>query len=123
VKAWNGEDAKLQKFSSDDISMGVSGTEAVPVALGFFSLSEGEPLATIRLSAGYGRDCDTIAGIGGAIAGAFKGAKSIKNELIQRVNLANNVSLETTAERMIEPIKNTWKEGEESARIGRSLLG
>jgi ADP-ribosylglycohydrolase len=122
VKNWRYEDIKRRGFEVEDISLGVSALEAVPVALAFFYFSNGDPLKTIVSCVNYGRDSDTIAGIGGAIAGAFMGASSINFKFIEQVNYANNVSLQSFAERMIEPIVNTLKEQRESIQFAEELL-
>ncbi|MEM3507355.1 MAG: ADP-ribosylglycohydrolase family protein [Candidatus Bathyarchaeia archaeon] len=122
VKNWRYEDIKKRSLKIEDISLGVSALEAVPVALAFFYLFNGDPLKTIIACVNYGRDSDTIAGIGGAIAGAFMGANSIDYKFIEQVNRANNISLQSFAERMIEPVINTLKEQKESIQFAEKLL-
>lgn len=122
VRIWRKKDPRLAKYNSEDISLGVSALEVVPVALAFFYISKGEPLQTIRLSVNYGRDSDTIAGIGGAIAGAFSGARNIDPRFIEQINLANEVSLESLAMQMIKPIQNSMLEAEKSITLIKKLL-
>ena len=122
VKAWRAEELKRRKMKLEDVSLGVSALEAVPVALAFFALSRGDPFETITWCVNYGRDCDTIAGIGGAIAGALSSVSSIQRDFIEKINSANNVSLQSIARGMIGPIINTIKEEEESTGEVRELL-
>ena len=64
--------------SNEDISMGISPFEVVPIAIGYAAKNTADPVEAIREAARFGRDCDTIAGITGAILGAFHGTKSLQ---------------------------------------------
>ena len=58
---------------NEDISMGISPFEVVPLAMGYVARGRKKPLNAILEAARFGRDCDTIAGISGAILGAING--------------------------------------------------
>jgi ADP-ribosylglycohydrolase len=60
----------------------------VPAALGILYLADGDPAETILGCANFGRDADTIATIGGAIAGALRGADRIPAAWIETVGAA-----------------------------------
>jgi ADP-ribosylglycohydrolase len=72
----------------DGWSIAVDPRESVPAALGIFWLAGGDPAATILGCANFGRDADTIATIGGAIAGALRGAGRIPGAWIATVGAA-----------------------------------
>ena len=63
--------------------------EEVPIALGFLVVTDGDFEQSIFGGANYGRDCDSIAGMAGSIAGALHGAKALRDEWIHRVNETN----------------------------------
>ncbi|MDR3574406.1 MAG: ADP-ribosylglycohydrolase family protein [Anaerolineaceae bacterium] len=63
--------------------------EAVPAALGLFLLAGGKWRKTVEFCANFGRDADTLATMGGAIAGAFEGAGVIPSEWIDLIPAAN----------------------------------
>jgi ADP-ribosylglycohydrolase len=72
------ESAKRLKrlhVTNGDISMGISPLEVVPIAMGYVARGRREPLKALIEAARFGRDCDTIAGISGAILGALYGVR------------------------------------------------
>jgi ADP-ribosylglycohydrolase len=122
IKYWRRNDPSISRFIPEGVSMGISGEEVVPVAISFFHAAHGDPLKTVRMCVGYGRDCDTIAGIGGALAGAFSGVGSIDDDILRTINRANKISLHRLAEKLVQPIRNVWRESELSVDSGRQLL-
>ncbi len=72
----------------DGWSIAVDPRESVPAALGILYLADGDPAETILGCANFGRDADTIATIGGAIAGALRGADRIPAMWIETVGAA-----------------------------------
>ena len=54
--------------------------EELPVALGFLMITKGDYRQTVLASANYGRDADSIATMGGGIAGALGGSEAIPTE-------------------------------------------
>ena len=52
--------------------------EEVPIALGFLVVTGGDFEQTIFGATNYGRDNDSIAGMGGAIAGALHGIDALR---------------------------------------------
>ena len=66
------------KLRREEISMGVSPLEVVPVAIGYAVSGERHALDALKSAALFGRDSDTIAGIAGSILGAFHGKKMIQ---------------------------------------------
>ena len=66
----------------DRHSTAVDPRESVAAALGIFLLADGDPVETILGCANFGRDADTIATIGGAIAGALRGASALPDDWV-----------------------------------------
>jgi len=101
------------KLRREEISMGISPLEVVPVAVGYAVRGKRHALDALKSAASFGRDSDTIAGITGSILGAFHGKKMLhatrsilpvelvekSEEIAMRLqNLAsNNVLLMSTA--------------------------
>ena len=67
--------------------------EEVPIALGFLVVTGGEYEGTIFGGTNYGRDNDSIAGMGGAIAGALHGIDALRPEWVEQINSANRIDL------------------------------
>ena len=67
--------------------------EEVPIALGFLVVTGGDYEETIFGGVNYGRDNDSIAGMGGAIAGALHGIDALRPEWVETINSANRIDL------------------------------
>lgn len=80
---------RLKIVDSKDFSPSVDPLEAVPVALAIFYIEKGEPKNVIIEAANFGRDCDTIAGMAGGIAGAYKGIDAIPEDWVKTSHKAN----------------------------------
>ena len=65
--------------------------EVVPAAFGIFAVCKGEYTECVLEAANFGRDCDTIAGIVGSIAGALHGIEAIPSDWVAKVKAANPV--------------------------------
>jgi ADP-ribosylglycohydrolase len=78
-------------------SWGVDVHEVVPAALGHFVLADGDPAATIVGCVNFGRDCDSIASIGGHIAGALRGVEVLPSSWKETIESANPFGLEPAA--------------------------
>ena len=63
--------------------------EVVPAALGIFAVCKGEYRDCVIEAANFGRDCDTIGGIVGSIAGALHGIEAIPPDWVATVKKAN----------------------------------
>ncbi len=74
--------------------------EEVPIALGFLVVTGGDFEGTIFGGTNYGRDNDSIAGMGGAIAGALHGIDALRPEWVESINSANRIDLNPIAEDM-----------------------
>ena len=51
----------------------------------------------------YGRDNDSIAGMGGAIAGALHGSDALRPEWVEQINSANRIDLHAARRRHGRP--------------------
>lgn len=71
--------------------------EELPTALGFLVVTAGDFEQSIFGGANYGRDCDSIASMAGAIAGTLHGARAIRPVWITRINDANRIDLSNLA--------------------------
>ena len=76
--------------------------EEVPIALGFLVVTGGDYEETIFGGTNYGRDNDSIAGMGGAIAGALHGIDALRPEWVETINSANRVDLKPMASDLAE---------------------
>jgi ADP-ribosylglycohydrolase len=75
--------------------------ESLSVALACFALAQGDATRTVIHCANFGRDCDTIATMGGAVAGAFAGARAFPHEWIERVQAVTPVDQAALADQLL----------------------
>lgn len=71
--------------------------EELPVALGFLVMADGDWHDTVFGAVNYGRDADSIATMGGALAGALGGRRAAPNDLVDAVATASRMDLEAPA--------------------------
>ncbi|PJT50169.1 hypothetical protein CWI85_13570, partial [Streptomyces albidoflavus] len=76
--------------------------EELPVALGMLVVGEGDYRRTVLGAVNYGRDCDSIATMGGAVAGALGGAAAVPGEWAKQVAEASRLDLHGPATRLAE---------------------
>ena len=81
--------------------------------------SPGNPAATILGCANFGRDADTIATIGGTIAGALRGADRIPAAWIETVGAACPVDQEALAADLLAVL---LRRAERAAAWGKAVL-
>lgn len=75
--------------SDTGASLGVHPLETLVAGIGGFYFAGGDYRNTVLIGANFGRDCDSMAGMAGAIAGAFNGIEGIPAEWVEtslRVN-------------------------------------
>ncbi|MCA9987306.1 MAG: ADP-ribosylglycohydrolase family protein [Anaerolineales bacterium] len=90
------EEQKLQDIY-DFIGTSMMTHETVPAVLALVVMGEADPMKVIRLSTWIGGDCDTLAAIAGAIAGAYRGVEAIPAAMLQTVDEVNGLDLAATA--------------------------
>ncbi|MFC5818856.1 ADP-ribosylglycohydrolase family protein [Nonomuraea harbinensis] len=71
----------------------VHSIEELPLALAFLVIAKGDYRETVLGGVNYGRDADSIASMGGAIAGALGGLGTVPQEWIERVGIASRTDL------------------------------
>ncbi|MFI5755253.1 ADP-ribosylglycohydrolase family protein [Streptomyces sp. NPDC051569] len=76
--------------------------EELPVALGMLLIGAGDYRRTVLGSVNYGRDCDSIATMSGALAGALSGESAIPAEWAKTVAEASRLDLHAPARALAE---------------------
>ncbi|SCK48526.1 ADP-ribosylglycohydrolase [Streptomyces sp. LamerLS-316] len=76
--------------------------EELPVALGMLLVGEGDYRRTVLGSVNYGRDCDSIATMSGALAGALHGEQAIPETWVKTVSEASRLDLHAPARALTE---------------------
>ncbi|MFF9014102.1 ADP-ribosylglycohydrolase family protein [Streptomyces sp. NPDC014870] len=71
--------------------------EELPVALGMLLVGAGDYRRTVLGAVNYGRDCDSIATMAGALVGALAGESAIPSEWAKRVAEASRLDLHAPA--------------------------
>ena len=89
------DDAKSHRGDGSDAWTASSShaIEEVPIALAFLVVTGGDYEETIFGGTNYGRDNDSIAGMGGSIAGALHGIGALRDDWVSMINSANDVDL------------------------------
>ena len=71
--------------------------ESVPAAFAVVAASPGDPWLACRIAASLGGDCDTIAAMAGAIAGACHGAEAFPASARSTIETVNDLGLDELA--------------------------
>ncbi|MFF5501695.1 ADP-ribosylglycohydrolase family protein [Streptomyces roseolus] len=71
--------------------------EELPIALGMLLVGEGDYRRTVLGAVNYGRDCDSIATMAGALAGALHGEAAVPADWAKRVAEASRLDLHAPA--------------------------
>jgi ADP-ribosylglycohydrolase len=74
--------------------------EEVPVALGLLVACDGDPDETILGGVNYGRDSDSIASMGGALAGAL--GREPRRDWVEEISAASKIDIEEAGRTMAE---------------------
>ena len=80
--------------------------EMIPTALGLFKACKGDFAETVIWCSYFGRDCDGIAAMGGALAGTLHGADVIPKDWADKVLAIDRYGLLDTTEKLTAVIKN-----------------
>jgi ADP-ribosylglycohydrolase len=78
----------------------VHAIEELPVALGLLVATGGDFAETVLGGVNYGRDADSIASMGGAIAGALAGRDGIRSDWADEVGTASRIDLDAPGSEM-----------------------
>jgi ADP-ribosylglycohydrolase len=125
VSAEAGEYRKFRRFVYDHAEeflepRKMNSRETVPITLALFRLAQGDPEKTITYGANFGRDADTMAAMGGAIAGAFRGMDAMPARWVSKVAGLAQVPPETLAEGLVRAaISRHHAEAEAAGRFAR----
>ena len=87
---------------NNKVGLGELASESVPAAFGFLTAAKGDIMNTIYLSINAGNNCDTIAMLGAAIAGAFQGASVIPEGHLSFLSDVNKMDISGLAGRIAE---------------------
>ncbi|MFS0698090.1 ADP-ribosylglycohydrolase family protein [Streptomyces nitrosporeus] len=88
--------------------------EELPVALGMLLVAGGDYRHAVLGSVNYGRDCDSIATMSGAIAGALHGERAVPGEWAKTVADASRLDLHAPARTLAEVAREVF--GRDTAR-------
>jgi ADP-ribosylglycohydrolase len=75
--------------------------ESVPAAFAVLAASPDDPWLAARIAASLGGDCDTIAAMAGAIAGACHGVEAFPDHARQTVDRVNELGLDELADGLL----------------------
>ncbi|MEV2269486.1 ADP-ribosylglycohydrolase family protein [Nonomuraea africana] len=71
----------------------VHSIEELPLALAFLLIAKGDVRDTVLGGVNYGRDADSIASMGGAIAGALGGLSAVPSDWVEQIGAASRTDL------------------------------
>ena len=74
--------------------------EEVPIALGLLVATGGDYAETMLGGVNYGRDSDSIASMGGAIAGALGGSEAVRRDWVEEISTASRIDIEEAGREM-----------------------
>jgi ADP-ribosylglycohydrolase len=99
--------------------------EEVPLALGLLLATGGDYIETMLGGVNYGRDSDSIASMGGALAGAL--GSPVPSELVEQIGAASRMDIEepgrTMAEVAVEIFARDRERSDARARAMAELAG
>jgi ADP-ribosylglycohydrolase len=74
--------------------------EELPIALGLLVATGGDYSETMLGGVNYGRDSDSIASMGGALAGALGGVEAVRRDWIDEISAASRIDIEEAGREM-----------------------
>lgn len=87
----------------------VHAIEELPVALGMLGANRGDYVGTVLGGVNYGRDSDSIAQMGGAIAGALHGEAAVPKGWLERVSRASRRDFRSVADGLTEVAEEVFR--------------
>jgi ADP-ribosylglycohydrolase len=97
--------------------------EELPVALGMLVVAGGDYRETVLGAVNYGRDSDSIAVMGGSIAGALGGRAVVPNEWVTAVSEGSRMDITATGPTMAAVAKDVWAKDQERFAQRATLFG
>lgn len=96
--------------------------EELPIALGMLLVGGGDYRRTVLGSVNYGRDCDSIATMAGAVSGALHGESTVPKDWAKRVAEAGRLDLHTAAAELTEVTREIFTRDTERRRAHESAF-
>ncbi|CAM5332573.1 ADP-ribosylglycohydrolase family protein [Streptomyces narbonensis] len=96
--------------------------EELPIALGMLLVGEGDFRRTVLGAVNYGRDCDSIATMAGAIAGALHGEAAVPSDWAKRVAEASRLDLHAPAAALARVTREVFARDVELRRAHESAF-
>ncbi|MEU5399400.1 ADP-ribosylglycohydrolase family protein [Streptomyces sp. NPDC005963] len=96
--------------------------EELPVALGMLIVGAGDYRHTVLGAVNYGRDCDSIATMAGAIAGALQGESAIPHDWAKQVAEASRLDLHAPARELAAVAREVFTRDRERRRDHESAF-
>ena len=93
------------------------------MALGFLKATGGDARGTVLGATNYGRDSDSIATMGGALAGALGGEAAIPGEWAETVGRASRLDLRAGGRTMAEVAAEIFAADEDAWQHRRTAVG
>lgn len=90
--------------------------EELPVALGMLLVGGGDYRETVLGAVNYGRDCDSIATMSGALVGALRGEAAVPTEWSERVARASRLDLRAPARELTAVAREVFARDQERRR-------
>lgn len=97
--------------------------EELPVALGMLVVAGGDYRETVLGAVNYGRDSDSIAVMGGSIAGALGGRAVVPDEWVTAVSEGSRLDITATGPTMAAVAKDVWTKDQERFAQRAKLFG
>ncbi|TDC74951.1 ADP-ribosylglycohydrolase family protein [Streptomyces hainanensis] len=97
--------------------------EELPIALGMLLVGRGDYRHTVLGAVNYGRDCDSIATMAGAVVGALRGAEAVPEEWSGEVSRASRLDLRAPAEALAAVAREVFARDVERRRAHEELFG
>ncbi|TQK43867.1 ADP-ribosylglycohydrolase [Streptomyces sp. SLBN-118] len=96
--------------------------EELPVALGMLMVGSGDYRHTVLGAVNYGRDCDSIASMAGAIAGAMNGESAVPSDWAKTVAEASRIDLHAPARELAVVAREIFTRDRERRRAHESAF-
>ncbi len=96
--------------------------EELPIALALLLVCQDAFESVVIAAANYGRDCDSIAGMAGAIAGGLHGVHALPTHWVRQVDEANRMNLAQLADELMPVIRKVTEDGLAQAAHVRACL-
>ncbi|GAA3370235.1 ADP-ribosylglycohydrolase family protein [Streptomyces sannanensis] len=90
--------------------------EELPIALAMLLVADGDYRRAVLASVNYGRDCDSIATMAGAIAGALHGESAVPSDWTEQVAEASRLDLHAPARTLAKVAREVYARDRERRR-------